>query len=80
MSKLYAYKPLIISLIIFLIYSGIISLIGVGASFIIFKFGQNMKLMSIISISIFVLSGLVAYLMIIFNRIYYLELVEKEYK
>lgn len=78
MSKLYAYKPLIISLIIFLIYGGIISLIGVGFTFIVFKLGQNMDLMKIVSISLFVLSGLVAYLLVMFNRIYYMEIVEKE--
>ncbi|MBI4453029.1 hypothetical protein HY636_00120 [Candidatus Woesearchaeota archaeon] len=77
MSKLYAYKPLISLLIIFLVYAGIISLVGVSFSFVIFKLGQNMNLMSIISISLFVLSSFVAYLMIMFNRIYYLELVSK---
>lgn len=80
MSKLYAYKPLITSLILFLIYAGIISLVGVGFTFIVFKLGQNMDLMSLISISLFVLSGLVAYLLVMFNRIYYMEIVEKEYK
>jgi hypothetical protein len=78
LSELWCYKPLIFSGIVFLIYLLLMSAISVLVTLIIFKFTQNTSILEIYTMIITIIGMFLIYILHLFNRIYYLNLIEKQ--
>ncbi|MFH1439545.1 MAG: hypothetical protein ABIG89_03200 [Candidatus Woesearchaeota archaeon] len=80
LSERCTYMPLIVSALLFLVYLAIISLLSLMIMFIIFKTSQNMYNIEIYSKVIAIISGIVIYLLFLFNKVYYLLIVKQNIK
>ena len=78
LSKYQSYKPLINSAIIFFTYLVIMSGISVIVTLVVFKLSLSMNILQVYTAIITIIGGLILYLSHLFNKVYYLNLIELE--
>ncbi|MBT4540507.1 hypothetical protein HOC35_03260 [Candidatus Woesearchaeota archaeon] len=76
LSEYQSYKPLISSAVIFFIYLVIMSTISVIVTLIVFKLSLNTTILQIYTATITIIGGAILYFCHLFNKVYYLNLIE----